>query len=232
MRQKRRFETGSVSAEEWNRAEARRAANRLGDQWKKNPWLPGSTIDLGEHEYAFRDALGDLDAATLPPAAVDWLRWRYRRTQIDRQDGAAWHKALAQDMPRRVADAGPRPSDAGGRDSKPDTKPRTWHVDASERGSASKRTLPDKPKAPKARRGKGFGRAGRPRTQPASEDELAVLAQVYRENAGLLEPIMAGITDQAKQLAVLRTLRDYLARPTDAEVCKRWLALVAARAQI
>lgn len=232
VRQKRRFETGSVSAEEWNRAEARRAANRLGDQWKKNPWLPGSTIDLGEHEYAFRDALGDLDAATLPPAAVDWLRWRYRRTQIDRQDGAAWHKALAQDMPRRVADAGPRPSDAGGRDSKPDTKPRTWHVDASERGSASKRTLPDKPKAPKARRGKGFGRAGRPRTQPASEDELAVLAQVYRENAGLLEPIMAGITDQAKQLAVLRTLRDYLARPTDAEVCKRWLALVAARAQI
>ncbi len=190
-RQKRRFEAGGVSAQEWNRAEARRAANRLGDQWKKNPWLPGSTIDLGEHEYAFRDALGDLDAATLPPAAVDWLRWRYRRTLIDRQNAAAWNKALTQDLPRRVSAAGPRPAEVRGRDSKPDAMPRTWKVDHGRDCPPSKRTAPDKPKAPKARRGKGFGRAGRPRTQPASEDEQAELSRVYRENAAVLEPIMA-----------------------------------------
>jgi hypothetical protein len=51
---------------------------------------------------------------------------------------------------------------------------------------------------------------------------------VYRENAAVLEPIMAGVAEEKKQLAVLRTLRDYLARPTDAEACKRWLTLVAA----
>ncbi len=138
-----------MSAEEWNRAEARRAANRLGDQWKKKPWLPGSTIDLGELECAFRDALGGLDVETLPPALVDWLRWRCRRTQIDRQNGAAWRKALAQGLPRRVAEAGPRTADASGRDAKPYSKPRTWRVETSEQRSPSKRALPDKPKAPR-----------------------------------------------------------------------------------
>ncbi len=225
-RQKRRFETGRVSSAEWNRAEARRAANRLGGQWKKNPWLPGSTIDLGEHECAFRDVLGDLIVEALPPAVTDWLRWRYRRTQIDRQNDAAWQKALLEDLPRRVAKAGPRPADGCGRDSKPSATPRTWKVNYGQDNPYSKRAMPDKPKAPKAQRGKGNGRRGRPRTQPAGEDELSVLAQVYRENAVLLEPVMAGVTDEAKQLAVLRTLRDYLARPTDAEACKRWLAVV------
>ncbi|WP_058279027.1 MULTISPECIES: hypothetical protein [Ruegeria] len=217
-----------MSAEEWNRAEARRAANRLGDQWKKNPWLSGSTIDLGEHECAFRDALGGLDVETLPPAVADWLRWRYRRRQIDRKNCVAWQKALTQDLPRRVADAGPRPVNGCGRNAKPNMRPRTWRVDTLERGSASKRTLPDNPKAPRVQRGKGCGRRGRPRTQPASENEQAELSRVYRENAAVLEPIMAGVAEEKKQLAVLRTLRDYLARPTDAEACKRWLTLVAA----
>ncbi|WP_420585000.1 hypothetical protein [Ruegeria sp.] len=217
-----------MSAEEWNRAEARRAANRLGDQWKKNPWLRGSTIDLGKHECAFRDALGGLDVDTLPTAVLDWLRWRHRRTQIDRQDGAAWQRAVAQDLPRRVADAGPRPADAGGRETRPCAQPRTWRVDASERRGASKRTLPDKPKAARVQRGKGYGRRGRPRTQPAGENEQAELSRVYRENAAVLEPIMAVVPDEANQLAVLRTLRDYLAQPADSEACKRWLAVVAA----
>ncbi len=225
-RQKRRFEAGSVSAEEWNRAEARRAANRLGDQWKKKPWLPGSTIDLGAHESAFRDALGAVGVDTLPPAVADWLRWCYRRMQIDRQNEEAWHKALTQDLPRRVADAGPRPTDVRGCDSKPDVAPRMWAVGAEQEAGASRRVLPDRPKAPKVQRGKGYGRPGRPRTQPTGENEQAELSRVYRENAAVLEPIMAAVQDEAKQLAVLRTLQDYLTRPADAEACKRWLALV------
>ncbi len=131
-----------MSAEEWNRAEARRAANRLGDQWKKKPWLPGSTIDLGAHESAFRDALGAVGVDTLPPAVADWLRWCYRRMQIDRQNEEAWHKALTQDLPRRVADAGPRPTDVRGRDSKPDVAPRMWAVGAEQEADASRRVSP------------------------------------------------------------------------------------------
>lgn len=227
-RQKRRFEAGSVSAEEWNQAEARRAANRLGDQWKKNPWLPGSTIDLGEHEYAFRGTLGEFDVEALPPAVADWLRWRYRRTQIDRQNGSAWHKALTQDLPRRVAEVGPRPVSSCGRGPTSMATPRTWKVESVEQRGCSKRTLPDKPRATRFKPITGCGRRGRPRTQPANEDELTVLARVYRENAEVLEPIMAGLSGDAKQLAALRTLHDYLARPDDAEACKRWLALVAA----
>ncbi|WP_255456309.1 hypothetical protein [Parasedimentitalea denitrificans] len=39
---------------------------------------------------------------------------------------------------------------------------------------------------------------------------------------------MSAARGEAKQLAVLRTLRDYLARPADVEACKRWLELVEA----
>lgn len=225
-RQKRRFEAGSVSAAEWNRAEARRAANRLGDKWKKNPWLPGKTIDLGEQEYAFREALGGVNVDALPPAVADWVRWRYRRTQIDRQSLDAWRKALHHELPARVADAGPRPDVASGRSSKPGAAPRTWTVDARSAAGFSRRQLADRTKAPKARRGKGYPRPGRPRTQPADEDEFADLMRVYRENAAVLGPIMDVMKGEEKQLFVLRTLRDYLARPQDVELCKRWIALV------
>jgi hypothetical protein len=227
-RQKRAVEAGSISAEEWNRAEARRAANRQGDQWKKNPWLHGSTIDLGGHEVAFRDAMGARDVDALPPAVADWLRWRYRRTQIDRQGGGAWLQALRMDLPRRVADAGPRPVEAPGREPMPGCQPRTWVADADAAGGASRRALPDRPCAPKVRRGKGYARPGRPRAQPADAEEFEGLMRVYREHAGVLEPIMAAAQGEARQLAVLRTLPDYLARPGDVGACQRWLALVGA----
>ncbi len=228
-RQRRGFESGRISAAEWNRAEARRAANRLGDQWKKKPWKPGSTIDLGAHESAFLDALGGVEVSALPAAVADWLRWRYRRTQIDRQDSSAWYKALTQDMQGRVDRAGPRPAEGAGRKAKPGTAPRTWVVDAdADRAGGSRRYLPNAPRAPKVVRGKGYACPGRPRTQPASEDEYDGLMRVYRENAAVLEPIMDGVRDEAKQLAVLRTLRDYLACPADVEACKRWLELIGA----
>ena len=46
-RQKSRLETGSVSPAEWARAEAKRARNALLMAWRKDPRLPGRTIDLG-----------------------------------------------------------------------------------------------------------------------------------------------------------------------------------------
>lgn len=227
---RRGFVSGRISAEVWNQTEARRAANRLGDQWKNNPWKPGSTIDLGGHKSAFLDALGGVQVDDLPPAVLDWLGWRYRRTQIDRQDGAAWHKALTQDLPRRVTTAGPRPVDAPERVTRPGTTPLAWVVSADStgigRGAGYKRSLPDKPRAPRIQRGKGYARPGRPRTQPADADEFEGLMRVYRENVTALKSIMEAVQGEAKQLAVLRTLRDYLVRPEDVEACKRWLALV------
>lgn len=230
--QKRDFEAGRISAEVWNRAEARRAANRLGRLWKKDPWVSGSTIDLGPHEGPFQDALGNVDRAGLPPAVLDWLRWRYRRTQIDRQDDTGWHKALRQDLPRRVTAAGPCPAGglseaACGRSGA--SKPRTWTVGGAGGAEAhSRRALPDRPRAPKVQRGKGYGRRGRPRTQPADEDEYADLMGVYRENAAMLKPIMDAIESEQKQLAVLRTLRAVLARPNDVQARQHWLAVVEA----
>ena len=155
------------------------------------------------------------------------MRWRYRRTQIDRQDGGGWYKALTQELPRRVADAGPRPNDVPVHGSNPEIAAREWGVDQTPSKAASKRALTDKPRAPKSLRGKGYGHPGRPRTQPAGPDEFEGLMRVYRENAAVLQPIMEAVQGEAKQLAVLRTLRDFLARPTDTQACKRWLVLVA-----
>lgn len=227
-RQKRRFEAGSISAAEWNRAEARRAANRLGDKWKKDPWWLGSTIDLAEHEPAFRRALGGLDVDALAPAVADWLRWRYRRTQIDTQNDKAWMKARTQDLPARVTKAGQRPVERRMNPTRPATAPKVWSAADGQREGSTRRSLSDQAKAPRVVRGKGYARPGRPRTQPAGADEFEELMRVYRENVAVLEPMIAQTQGEAKQLAVLRTLRDYLARPGDVGACKRWIALVEA----
>ena len=67
-RQLRGFENGSVSAEEWARAEVK-ARNALTDAWRKNPARPGATIDLGPDEGAFVAAC----------AARGWTRARSTR---------------------------------------------------------------------------------------------------------------------------------------------------------
>ncbi|MEY8119439.1 MULTISPECIES: hypothetical protein [unclassified Falsihalocynthiibacter] len=221
------FMSGRVSAETWNRAEARRAKNRLGDQWKKNSWLPGTTIDLGGHEDAFRAAIGGTDIDALPPAVVDWLRWRYRRTQIDARNDGAWHKALTQGLPKRVAKAGLRPTDMSKYLKAQGAAPRTWIADSEDDHAAySKRNMPDKPRAPKVKRGKGYARRGRPRTQPAADDEYGELMEVYRVHRDVLAPIMEVTLGEARQLAVLRSLRDYMARPQDANAVQQWIDIV------
>lgn len=99
--------TGRVSPDVFARAEARRARNALLDGWKRNPSLPGATIDLAADEGRFRDAASALAVSVdgLLPAVRDWLAWRWRRTQADRRNDAAWVRAVQIDLPRRVADA-------------------------------------------------------------------------------------------------------------------------------
>lgn len=88
--------TGRVTPELFARAEARRARNRLLDLWKRNPSVPGITIDLGADEGRFQDALDayGVRSGTDLPAVMDWLRWRFRRCMIDRADAAAWTRAV------------------------------------------------------------------------------------------------------------------------------------------
>jgi hypothetical protein len=106
-RQRAGLETGAVSPEEWARAEAKRARNALTYAWRKDPRLPGRTIDLGQDEGAFVGSARDhnVDVDSLFPAIADWLRWRWQRTQRDRHDAARWYKVLREELPRQLVAA-------------------------------------------------------------------------------------------------------------------------------
>lgn len=226
----RAFQTGSLSAAEWHRHEAKRAANRLHDRWKNDPWLPGRTIDLGPAEGDMTDALRDfgVDVAGLAPAVADWLRWRYRRTQIDRTDAAAWARAVRTELPKRVAQVGVRPFACESVTEGPQGGPQrpAWQMGPARDGRPSKRAVPDLPKAPKVIRGKGYGRRGRPRTQHAGDGELAGLMALYRQNHTTVGPMMDRCADDGDKLALLRALRDYLADPNEPRAQERWLSMV------
>lgn len=106
-RQRTGLEHGSVSPNEWARAEAKRARNALTWAWRKDPRVPGRTIDLGPDETAFAASAAALgvDVAALYPALADWLRWRWRRHQKDRPDAARWVRAVREELPRQRAAA-------------------------------------------------------------------------------------------------------------------------------
>lgn len=101
-RQRAGLETGSVSADEWARAEAKRARNALASAWRKDPRLPGQTIDLGPDEALFSASVAFLGVSvdTLYPATADWLRWRWLRHQKDRRNDARWYEAVRHELPR------------------------------------------------------------------------------------------------------------------------------------
>lgn len=227
-RQRQMFMSGKISPAEWYRAEARRASNRLGWKWKKAPWTPGRTIDLGRDEPDFRSNLAARNIALdlLAPAVADWLRWRYRRTQIDRDDGRAWLRVVTQNLPERMAMAGPRPEEADMQEV-PQTA-RTWTSDSNGSNHSSKRQNLDAPRAPKVVRGKGYGRRGRPRTQAATEDELGALMAIYRAQRMTIGPMFAACRSDGERMGLLRALRDYLAEPNKSGAHGRWMSFVGA----
>lgn len=106
-----RLAAGDLDHETFVRNEARRAANRLRDVWRRQPWTPGATLDLGTHEHAFADAMAGagypLDR--LAPAIADAARWRWRRTMVDRRDHAGWLRWATTELPRRVEASGRPP---------------------------------------------------------------------------------------------------------------------------
>ncbi|PWG17949.1 hypothetical protein DFK10_04380 [Salibaculum griseiflavum] len=195
--------------------------------------MPGTTIDLQEHEESLR---ADLIARGVPddlrglaPAIADWLRWRFRRLQVDRTDVARWERVLSHDLPLRVKNAGPPPASHKLEMEVPGGGPAggcLWTPGDHAGTAFSKRQQPDRPKAPPKARGKGYLRPGRPRTRTADVDEMADLMAVYRSCRETVAPMMERCRTSGDQVALLRALRDVVRQPADRAAQGRWLEVV------
>lgn len=248
-RQWRAVQQGKMAWSDFARFEARRATNRLRTAWKKNPWAPGRTIDLGEHESRFQQEIGSPAAKgrPLPPAVVDWLRWRFRRTLIDRENLDGWRAALTE-LPTRVRDAGPQPayvppegyavaapvvagnsdgdSDGGlGRGPGATTQVQVWSVD---RGPVSyKRAKLDRAKMTERNDVTIPGALFVAPQDETPEQEMEILGRLMAE--GGYGPTVNRLFQQTdsfeQQMAILRALRGIVERPEDSAARERWLAV-------
>jgi hypothetical protein len=225
-RQRDAFSRGKISAAEWYKAESRRARNRLHDQWKKNPWLPGCTIDLGQHETEFAAAVLSRPRETveLAPAVIDWLRWRYRRLQIDRRDDEGWHSCLVDELPLRVLAAGPAPEMQ-----EQFMLDRSMAIKLAGENDAlfSKRRRPDTLRRKKANSWPSVKGRGRPRQRPQSDEERQALALTAYRHHDMLAPLLERCTTQGDQSAVIRALHEYVCDPANAARMRRWHEVVA-----
>ncbi|WP_188529367.1 hypothetical protein [Sinisalibacter lacisalsi] len=178
-------------------------------------------------DLAARAVLDDI--RTLAPAVADWLRWKFRRYRIDRTDWARWERVLVNDLPCRVEAAGPPPAGCEGPSlgaNEAAARGAVWTPEDSADDVRSKRHCPDPIKVPPKVRGKGYGRRGRPRTQPADDGELSGLMELYRQNQATVGPMLERCATDGDRLALLRAMRDYLADPNEPRAQARWLSMV------
>lgn len=229
-RQRNLFLYGKLSHAEWMYAESKRERNRLRDRWKKNQWLPGSTIDLGLHESRFEEATRAVArsfANPTPPAVLDWLRWRYQRLQIDRKRDDDWTSVLQNELPKRLLAAGPPPAIYERQENQ---GPVSAVVLGSDKvsGPFSKRSQLDRPKAaalikPKSLRGRGRPKC---RTEPSFDEqqETAHFVMTYRDTlVPLFEICMAD-----EQRDIIEALRAFVADPNDRTARERWMRVALA----
>jgi hypothetical protein len=216
---------------EWRKAEARRARNRLRDQWKKNPWLFGCTLDLGPYKTDFAVAIEARAGAEdeLAPAVLDWLRWRYCRLQIDRCDDEGWHRCLVDDLPRRVLAAGPAPEGWEQSGQSVTDKSMAIKLTATKETTAvfSKRRQPDALRRKNAKPRPSVKGRGRPRQRPQSDEEGQALALTAYRHHDVLAPLLKRCTTQSDQNAVIRALHEYVCDPANAARMRRWHEVVA-----
>jgi hypothetical protein len=99
------------------------------------------------------------------------------------------------------------------------------------RATSAKRALSDRLRAPNAIRTKGYGRRGRPRTQPLQEAELDGLMMVYRTHHAILAPMLDRCATEGKRMAILRALRDYLANPDAPGPRAQWFSCTLRQTQ-
>lgn len=214
---------GRMSPAEFERHELRRSANRLRDAWKRDPWAPGQTIDLGVHEDRFQteSGLARLDQS-VAPAVVDWLRWRYRRLQIDRRRDDEWARVVLEEYPRRVRKAGMPPP--GYDPSATGSATRVWLVGEARRQSKRSRGDARRRAAATERRPH---RVPSPRGAGHSSADESRLALVAYEQRDVLAPLLDLCADEDEQRALVRTLADYLDQPANLDSMHRWIGAVS-----
>lgn len=254
----RGLETGSVAPEVFARATARRDRNRLTHGWKRNPSLPGRTIDLGASEARFAAALdaAGVDVAALMPAVRDWLAWRFQRLQVDRDDRSAWTRVVRDALPRRIAAAEAamvwvragildRRTKAGrafkaalgkaGMDAVPPEVPKAMPIlsvrpwVAPGAGHAPKRALPDRIKAPARAKAPSLRGPGRPRKAGLGEGELAALMVLLREAGPQVRDLFDACPGDGERMQMLRCLQALHRAPDDPQALQRWMEWVRPR---
>lgn len=216
-RQLQDLAAGRLSLEEFEKRERRRLANKLHTAWKRDPWLPGSTLDLGEHEAAFRaqTGLARYDGA-VPPAVLDWLRWRYRRLQIDRRRDEEWARVVREDYPRRVREAGrPVSYDTESAASAAEQPAPLWRIERAVQ--SSKRQRLDIPRTTLEQRPRKL----RASMLPVRQNETALAAVVARHSE-TLAPLLSKCIDEAEERALIVRLYNYLTDPSNYEAGARW----------
>jgi hypothetical protein len=221
-RQLEYMKRGKITPAEFAAHEARRTANRLRENWKKNPWLAGSTIDLGGHEWAFQEETGLAHRREpLPPAVLDWLRWKYRRHQIDGRQDEAWSRVLHQELPVRVRDAGPPSEDDLAALEQQTATAVLWSVGEPE--GFSKRQNLDPPKMKKPKPTAKLPRV--PKTS-AGEADPGRMAAVCAEHHVLLNKLFWNCRSEAEKQTVMLALYAYVTEPDNAAHMRRWFDTV------
>jgi len=211
------------------RSEGKRAANRLREQWKKNPWVPGATIDLSEHEGEFQQQVGMKVRSPVPPGVLDWLRWKYRRLQIDQKRDREWLQVLHHDLPVRVSAAGPAPEAMAAEEENFAAVPTVWRVSDAEQ--FSKRERADQPKAPARIKMRSLRGPGRPRKKSKEGPDLdtqerndfAMFVHQYRE---ILIPLFAQTRD-TEHMNIVYALRAFVADPNDRGTREQWFRIAS-----
>ncbi len=220
-RQKQDYCAGRISHGDWTRAEGKRTVNKLRDTWKKNPWAPGATIDLAEHETTFRVAagLGGSADARLPPAALDFLRWKYRRLQIDRKRDAEWLSVLRGEFTRRVQEAGPAPATP-----KAEPMPRApvplW---SDAKAGLFKRGQLDRPRAARKQKPPRLLRRSSHQDEGLAGDAFAMMIHEHRQ---VLVPLLDRCRSDNERKAVVEALQAIIAAPDDGAARVRWMTTI------
>lgn len=115
-----RLRQGTASPEYLRRREVRRLLQKA---WRKDPWYPGSTVELQpRHERSLiqhLEALTGRSVEQLPAAVVDWCRWKWQLVVVDGRGCrlTSWRGGereclllLQRELPERLRNAGPRPA--------------------------------------------------------------------------------------------------------------------------
>lgn len=220
------LKAGKITMAEWQALEGRRIRNRLQNTWKKSPWFPGQTINLGDHEITFRAHCAELAVRPeyLAPAVLDWMRWRFRRLQIDRRDDVKWSHTVRVELPARAQRAGPMP---GGWIPRADfalCEEAMHRVDSTE--ASSKRQRPDHIVRETKNTVQRRLRPGRPPSAKRVLSDIEELAGIFYEHRATLGPLFAKCRSPNEQRDLLTALREFKERPEDRAAQSRWFDLV------